>query len=226
MPALRRGGRGDGVRRGGPGGHGRARSRSRSARHAADRDGRLPAARTSSSTRTSSPIGDRHRGARGLRGRLHRGDAPDQGRAAGRAGLGRRLERLVRVPRQRPGPRGDPLGVPLSRDRGRHGHGHRQRRRAARSTTTSTRTCASWSRTSSSTAGPTPRNASSRSPTSTPRSARAGPARAATPWRGGRSRSTSGSPTPWSRARRLDRRGHRGGARRRRPGPSRSSRGR
>jgi hypothetical protein len=44
--------------------------------------------------------------------------------------LGRRLERVVLVPRQRPGARGDALGVPLPRDPGRHGHGHRQRRPA------------------------------------------------------------------------------------------------
>ena len=31
----------------------------------------------------------------------------------------RRVERLVRVPRQRPGPRGDPLGLPVPRDRRR-----------------------------------------------------------------------------------------------------------
>jgi 5-methyltetrahydrofolate--homocysteine methyltransferase len=31
------------------------------------------------------------------------------------------------VPRQRQGARGDALGVPLPRHRGRHGHGHRQR---------------------------------------------------------------------------------------------------
>ena len=41
-------------------------------------------------------------------------------------------QRLVLVPRQRPGARGDALGVPLPRDRGRHGHGHRQRRPARR----------------------------------------------------------------------------------------------
>ena len=45
---------------------------------------------------------------------------------AARARLGRRVEPLVLVPRQRAGARGDALGVPLSRDQGRHGHGHRQ----------------------------------------------------------------------------------------------------
>ena len=39
-------------------------------------------------------------------------------------------QRLVRLPRQRPGPRGDPRRVPLPRHRGRDGHGHRQRRPA------------------------------------------------------------------------------------------------
>ncbi len=65
----------------------------------------------------------------GVRRRLHRGDAPHQGEPAGSAGLGRRVQRLVLVPGQRPHPRGDPLGLPVPRDRGRHGHGHRQRRR-------------------------------------------------------------------------------------------------
>ena len=43
------------------------------------------------------------------------------------------------VPRQQPGARGDPRGVPVPRDRGRARHGHRQRRRARASTTRSTR---------------------------------------------------------------------------------------
>ena len=51
--------------------------------------------------------------------------------AALRAGLRRRLQRLVLLPRQRAGAPGDALGVPLPRHRRRHGHGHRQRRRAA-----------------------------------------------------------------------------------------------
>ena len=74
---------------------------------------------------------DRHRGARQLRGRVHRGGAPDQGGAAGRAHLRRRVERVVRLPRQRPRPRGDPLRLPVPRQAGRAGHGHRQRRRPA-----------------------------------------------------------------------------------------------
>ena len=74
---------------------------------------------------------DRDGGAQRLRGLVHRGRPAAQGRVPGDAHLGRRVERLVRVPRQRPGPRGDPLGLPLPRDRGRPGHGHRQRRRPA-----------------------------------------------------------------------------------------------
>ncbi len=73
---------------------------------------------------------DGDRGAQRLRGRVHRGDQAAQGRAAPRPRLRWRLERLVQLPRQRSGPRGDPLGVPLPRDRRRDGHGHRQCRPA------------------------------------------------------------------------------------------------
>ena len=54
-----------------------------------------------------------------------------QADAAALPRLRRRLQRVVLVPRQRPGARGDPRGVPVPRDPRRHGHGHRQRRRAA-----------------------------------------------------------------------------------------------
>ena len=64
-------------------------------------------------------------------------------------GLGRRLERLVRLPRERPRPRGDARGLPLPRDRRRDGHGDRQRRASSRSTRRSRRSSSSWSRTSS-----------------------------------------------------------------------------
>ena len=76
--------------------------------------------------------GHRHRGARRLRHRLHRGDPLDQGEPAARAGLRRRLQRVVLVPRQQRGARGDPRRVPLPRHPGGHGHGHRQRRCARR----------------------------------------------------------------------------------------------
>ena len=43
-----------------------------------------------------------------------------------RACVGRRIEPVVLVPRQRAGAPGDALGVPVSRHQGRHGHGDRQ----------------------------------------------------------------------------------------------------
>ena len=95
---------------------------------------------------------------------LHRGHPLDQAEPARRPGLRRHLQRLLLVPRQQPGARGDPRGVPLPRHRGRPRHGHRQRRRPGRSTTRSTPSCASASRTSSSTADPTPPSGCSRSP--------------------------------------------------------------
>ena len=45
-----------------------------------------------------------------------------------RAGLRRRVQRVLLLPRQQRGTGGHPRGVPLPRDPGRHGHGHRQRR--------------------------------------------------------------------------------------------------
>ena len=73
-----------------------------------------------------------------------------------------------------------------------HGHGHRQRRRAGDLRRHRRRTCASSSRTSSSTAGPTPRSGCSRSPTATRASGPTRSAPAATPWPGASCRSTSG----------------------------------
>ena len=49
-----------------------------------------------------------------------------------RQGQRRRVQRVLLVPRQRAGARGDPHRVPLPRHPGRHGHGHRQRRAAGR----------------------------------------------------------------------------------------------
>ena len=75
----------------------------------------------------------RHRGARQLRGRLHRGDALDQAEPAGRQGVsGGGQQRELQLPRQRAGARGDPHRVPLPRDPRGHGHGHRQRRHGRR----------------------------------------------------------------------------------------------
>jgi hypothetical protein len=47
------------------------------------------------------------------------------------AHLGRRLQPVVLLPRQRAGARGDACGVSLPCHQGRHGHGHRQRRQLA-----------------------------------------------------------------------------------------------
>ena len=104
--------------------------------------------------------------------RLHRGHPLDQAEPARRAGLRRRLERLVLLPRQQPGARGHPRGVPVPRHRGRHGHGHRQRRRARGLRRGARRCCASGSRTSSSTAAPTAPSGCWRSPGTSPATAR------------------------------------------------------
>ena len=87
---------------------------------------------------------------------VHRGHAPDQAPAARLQGERRREQHLVLVPRQQGGAGGDALGLPVPRHQRRDGHGHRQRRASSRSTRRSPPTCASWSRTCSSTAGPTP----------------------------------------------------------------------
>ena len=115
---------------------------------------------------------DGHRGARDVRPGLHRGHPLDQAEPARRQGLRRHLQRQLLVPRQQPGARGDPRGVPLPRDRGRPRHGHRQRRRAGRLRPGRARSCASGSRTSSSTGVPTRPSGCSRSPRSTTSRAR------------------------------------------------------
>ncbi len=123
---LRRSRRRDGVRRDGPGGHEGAQGRYLHPRlQAPDRGSRL-SARGHHLRSEHFRDRDRHRGTQQLRGRLHRGDARHQGNAAALPYLGRRLERLVLVPRQRDRAPGDPFGVPVSCDQGRHGHGHRQ----------------------------------------------------------------------------------------------------
>ena len=96
VPALRRRGRRHGLRRGGPGRTRRsARSRSRTRAYTLLTETGRVRARGHHPRPEHLRDRDRHRGARRLRRRLHRGDPPDQGRAAGRARLGRRLERLA-----------------------------------------------------------------------------------------------------------------------------------
>jgi 5-methyltetrahydrofolate--homocysteine methyltransferase len=58
----------------------------------------------------------------------HDNYAVDQATPAGRQSLGRREQRVVQLPWQRPGARSHPHGVFVPRHPCRHGHGHRQRR--------------------------------------------------------------------------------------------------
>ena len=142
-------------------------------------------------------VGHGHRGARQLRRRLHRGHPLDQAEPARRAGLRRRLERVLLLPRQQRGARGHPRGLPVPRDRGRHGHGHRERRRAGRLRPGRRAAAGADRGRRSSTAARTPPSGCWRSPPSSPATARR-PRRSTTS--GARCPSASGSPTPWSRA--------------------------
>ena len=130
--ALRRRRDRDGVRRGRPGDDRGSEGRDRGPRVPDPRGGgRLPA--RGRDLRPERPHGrDGHRGARRLRARLLRGDTPHQGNASFREGLGRNLERVVLVPRQRRGPRGDARRLPLPRDPRGPRHGHRERGPARR----------------------------------------------------------------------------------------------
>ena len=146
--ALRRRRGGDGVRRAGPGRHHRAQGRDlRAGLQAADREGGLPA-RGHHLRSQHLRRRHRHRGAQRLRHRLHRGDAPDQGRSCRTCTVSGGVSNLsfsfrgneARAP-------GHALGVPLPRHRRRPRHGDRQRRADHASTTTSSRSCASCART-------------------------------------------------------------------------------
>ncbi len=132
VPQVRRRRGRDGLRRGRPGRQPRApQGDLRAGLPDPHRAGRLPG--RGHHLRPQRLRGrDRHRGARVVRARLHRGDPLDQGEPPGRPGLRRHLQRLLLVPRQQPRARGDPRRLPLPRDRGRPRHGHRQRRRAGR----------------------------------------------------------------------------------------------
>jgi 5-methyltetrahydrofolate--homocysteine methyltransferase len=111
--ALRRRRRGDGLRRAGPGRHRERKIEICKRAYASWSTGRLPARRhhlrpnifasppASRSTTTTPSTSSRRRA----------GSAEP----AAREGLRRRLERLVLVPRQRPGARGDALRVPVPR---------------------------------------------------------------------------------------------------------------
>ncbi len=129
-PPLRRRGRGHGLRRGRPGRHRGPQVRDLPARlpHPGRRDRLRPRGHHLRPQHLRRR--HRHRRAQQLRGRLHRGHAPHQARTALRQGLRRRVQRVLLVPRQQPGARGDPLGLSVPRHQGRHGHGYRQRRPA------------------------------------------------------------------------------------------------
>ena len=227
VPALRRGGRRHGLRRGGPGRHRRAqgrRSPTRAYRLLTDVVGFEPEDIILDPNIFAIATGIEEHADYAVAfieaTRRIKAELP------GALVSGGVSQRLVRVPRQRPRPRGDPLGLPVPRDRRRDGHGHRQRRRAARSTTTSTRSCASCvedvvldrrpdatERLARDRRRATPRRAPAWSGGRRPRLARAAGRRAA-------------DPRPRRGHRRLDRRGHRGGPAGRRPARSRSSRAR
>ena len=128
---LRRGLRGDGVRRAGAGRPPPDRKVAICTRayHLLTEKVGFPA-RTSSSIPTSSQSPPASRNTTISPSPISRRRGASRPKAALRARVGRRIERLVRFPRQRARARGDALGVPLSRDPGRHGHGHRQCRPA------------------------------------------------------------------------------------------------
>ena len=126
--ALRRRRGGDGVRRAGPGRHHRAQGRDLRARlQAADREGRL-SARGHHLRSQHLRRRHRHRGAQRLRLAFIEATRQIKAEAAARARLGRRLQPVVLVPRQRGRAPGDALGVPVPRHRRRPRHGDRQRR--------------------------------------------------------------------------------------------------
>ena len=145
---LRRRRGGHGLRRAGPGRHRRAQGGDLRARlPPAHRAGRAFRPRTSSSIRTSSPSPPASRSTTTTALDFIEATRRIKQRAAARAGQRRRQQRVVLVPRQRPGARGDALGVPVPRHRRRHGHGHRQRRPAGRLRADRSRSCARRART-------------------------------------------------------------------------------
>ena len=153
---LRRRRGGDGLRRAGPGRHaGRARSRSARAptRSSPSRSASRP--RTSSSIPTSSRSRPASRSTTITASTSSRRRATIRAHPAARPHLGRRVEPLLLVPRQRAGARGDALGVPLPRHRRPAWTWASSMPASSRSTRTSSRSCATPARTWCSTAGRT-----------------------------------------------------------------------
>ncbi len=145
---LRRGGRGDGVRRD------RARptppsARSRSARAPTGSSSRRSASRprTSSSIRTSSPSRPASRSTTATPSPSSRRPGGSRRTLPHAHGHRRRLQRLLLVPRQRSGARGDALGVPLPRRSAPAWTWASSTPASSPSTRRSPRSCASGSRT-------------------------------------------------------------------------------
>ena len=101
---------------------------------------------------------DRHRRPRSLRARLHRGDCRAAPSLPDVEHLGRRVEPLVRISRQRSGSRGHALRVPLSRHRQRHATWASSTPDSWRSTSRSSGSCVTCARTSCWLDAPMPRN--------------------------------------------------------------------
>ena len=164
-PPLRGRRRGDGVRRGGPGRHRGPQGGDLRPRLPHPHGGAgLPAA--GRDLRPERAHGrDRHRGAQRLRGRVHRGHAPDQGGAAGRQG-----ERTASATSRSRSAGTTTCARPCTRrsctTRSRPASTWASSTRASsRSTRRSRPTCGSWSRTCCSTGGPTRPSGWSRSRT-------------------------------------------------------------
>ena len=142
-PPLRRGRDRDGLRRAGPGGHGRAQGRDRQAGlRPADRAGGL---RPDGRHRRPEHLRHRHghRGARRLRRRLHRGDAAASRRSCPASLVSGGVSNVSFSFRGNDaGARGDPRRVPVPRDRARAWTWASSTPARCRSTTTSSPSCA------------------------------------------------------------------------------------
>ena len=149
-PALWRGRGGHGLRRARPGRHGRTQVCDlRACLSPADRAGRLSGAKTLFSTRIFLPWPPVSRSTMITAVAFIEATRQIKAETAARADQRRRQQRVVFVPRQRPGARGHAFGVSVSRHPGRHGHGYRERRPAGDLRRHSGRNCATRSRTSS-----------------------------------------------------------------------------
>ena len=163
-PRLRRRRRRDGVRRAGPGRHGRAQGRDLRPRLRPAHRRRLVRARGHRLRPERARGRDRDRGARRLREGVHRGAAADQGALPGRAHERRHLEPLAsRSAATTPSARRCTRRSSTTRSAPGSTWGS-STPASSPSTRTSSPTCSSASRTCSSTGGPTRPSGSSSSP--------------------------------------------------------------